>query len=178
MIRSLRHFHPHSPPSHPSSPAPAGIPARPAAVLAARPAACVRTRPTIFSKEVFMNDIRRSVLWVIFGFSMILLWDKWQVHNGNRALFFPAPAPTAPAASAGARPASADAAHGPAAAAGGGARPASAEAAQAGAPAAGASPDAVPGQPAVSGQPAAVPVARERVQVQTDLYRLTFDSQG
>ena len=28
-----------------------------------------------------MNDIRRSILWVVFGFSMILLWDKWQIHN-------------------------------------------------------------------------------------------------
>ena len=39
-----------------------------------------------------MNDIRRSILWVIFGFSMILLWDAWQVHNGQKATFFPAPA--------------------------------------------------------------------------------------
>jgi YidC/Oxa1 family membrane protein insertase len=37
-----------------------------------------------------MTDIRRSILWVIFGFSMVLLWDKWQVHNGNKATFFPA----------------------------------------------------------------------------------------
>ncbi len=36
-----------------------------------------------------MNDIRRSILWVIFGFSMILLWDRWQVHNGHSPLFFP-----------------------------------------------------------------------------------------
>jgi YidC/Oxa1 family membrane protein insertase len=38
-----------------------------------------------------MNDIRRSILWVIFGFSMIMLWDAWQVHNGQKATFFPAP---------------------------------------------------------------------------------------
>ena len=38
-----------------------------------------------------MNDIRRTILWVIFGFSMVLLWDKWQIHNGNKATFFPAP---------------------------------------------------------------------------------------
>ncbi|MCB2027137.1 MAG: membrane protein insertase YidC, partial [Ottowia sp.] len=47
-----------------------------------------------------MNDIRRTILWVIFGFSMVLLWDKWQVHNGHKALFFPAPAVTAPAPAA------------------------------------------------------------------------------
>ncbi len=42
-----------------------------------------------------MNDIRRSILWVIFGFSMIMLWDAWQVHNGNKATFFPSPSKTA-----------------------------------------------------------------------------------
>jgi len=46
-----------------------------------------------------MNDIRRTILWVIFGFSMVLLWDKWQLHNGNKATFFPStPTVTAPAA--------------------------------------------------------------------------------
>jgi len=30
-----------------------------------------------------MNDIRRTILWVIFGFSLVLLWDQWQLHNGN-----------------------------------------------------------------------------------------------
>ncbi len=47
-----------------------------------------------------MNDIRRSILWVIFGFSMILLWDAWQVHNGHKATFFPAPGKPAASASA------------------------------------------------------------------------------
>jgi len=42
-----------------------------------------------------MNDIRRTVLWVIFGFSMVLLWDQWQVFNGHKATFFPSPAPAA-----------------------------------------------------------------------------------
>ena len=42
-----------------------------------------------FSKEPFMNDIRRTILWVIFGFSMVLLWDQWQIHNGKQATFFP-----------------------------------------------------------------------------------------
>ena len=46
-----------------------------------------------------MNDIRRTVLWVIFGFSMVLLWDKWQIHNGNKPTFFPGP-PTGASASA------------------------------------------------------------------------------
>ena len=36
-----------------------------------------------------MNDIRRTILWVIFGFSTVLLWDQWQVSNGQKATFFP-----------------------------------------------------------------------------------------
>jgi hypothetical protein len=42
-------------------------------------------------EEVFMNDIRRTFLWVIFGFSMVLLWDQWQIYNGHKATFFPKP---------------------------------------------------------------------------------------
>jgi YidC/Oxa1 family membrane protein insertase len=53
-----------------------------------------------------MNDIRRSILWVIFGFSMILLWDAWQVHNGNNATFFPSPKKAATTATSPAAPAS------------------------------------------------------------------------
>jgi YidC/Oxa1 family membrane protein insertase len=34
-----------------------------------------------------MNDIRRTILWVIFGFSMVMLWDNWQVSNGQKATF-------------------------------------------------------------------------------------------
>ena len=39
-----------------------------------------------------MNDIRRTILWVIFGFSMVLLWDQWQVYNGRKPTFFPSAA--------------------------------------------------------------------------------------
>ncbi|WP_026435630.1 membrane protein insertase YidC [Acidovorax sp. JHL-9] len=106
-----------------------------------------------------MNDIRRTILWVILGFSMVLLWDKWQLHNGNKATFFPAtPAVTAPAAT-GAASGATGAASVPVASV-------SSAAAQQGV-------SAVPGQPA----PAA-PAVRERVEVTTDVYRLTFDSEG
>ncbi|HNN34780.1 MAG TPA: membrane protein insertase YidC, partial [Ottowia sp.] len=57
-----------------------------------------------------MKDIRRTILWVIFAFSLVMLWDQWQVHNGRKATFFPgaptpasqasAPASAVPAASA------------------------------------------------------------------------------
>ena len=65
-----------------------------------------------------MNDIRRSILWVIFGFALILLWDQWQVHNGRPATFFPsqAPAVAASGAASGAVPAATAAANGASAA--------------------------------------------------------------
>jgi len=101
-----------------------------------------------------MNDIRRTILWVIFGFSMVLLWDKWQIHNGNKATFFPAP----PAQTASAP-----------------AMPASASAGASSVPVAAATPAQLPvdGVPA---QPAATP--RQRVTVSTDVLRLAFDSEG
>ncbi|MCO5110296.1 MAG: membrane protein insertase YidC [Burkholderiaceae bacterium] len=106
-----------------------------------------------------MNDIRRTILWVIFGFSMVLLWDKWQVHNGRKALFFPAPAVTAPA---------------PAADGAAATLPASTAASVPSAAAVQAGAAAVPGVAA----PAAAPVRREPVEVSSDVLRLRFDSEG
>ncbi len=103
-----------------------------------------------------MNDIRRTILWVVFGFSMVLLWDQWQVYNGRPATFFPNPAATAAKAPAGA--------------------------ASGAAPAGG---SAVPGATAgTSTGPAAVPAgteaaaAHEQVTVTTDTQRLVFDTEG
>ena len=58
-------------------------------------------------------DIKRTVLWVIFSMSLLILWDNWMRHNGKASLFFPvstaqqgkgasASAPVASAATAGA----------------------------------------------------------------------------
>jgi len=103
-----------------------------------------------------MNDIRRTILWVIFGFSMVLLWDQWQVHNGKKATFFPSPVQqTTPAT-----------VNVPALASGG--------------------PDAsvpsVVGQPApVAAVPVAPAVAaapKERFEVTTDVLKMTFDTEG
>ena len=117
-----------------------------------------------------MNDIRRIVLWVIFGFSMVLLWDQWQIHNGHRATFFPignkqtatahAPAAGGPAALAtGETPAGARV---PSAAPGAGALSAASGQVPSGGPV-----------PAQSDIRAAV---REPVEVTTDVYKLTFDA--
>nr|WP_315476096.1 membrane protein insertase YidC [uncultured Undibacterium sp.] len=35
-------------------------------------------------------DIKRTVLWVIFSMSLLLLWDNWMRHNGKQSMFFPA----------------------------------------------------------------------------------------
>jgi YidC/Oxa1 family membrane protein insertase len=104
-----------------------------------------------------MNDIRRTILWVIFGFSMVLLWDQWQIHNGKQATFFPNPAVKAAAPAGSPAPA-----------------------ADAGVPAA-VAPMAQAQVPAVNGVAplaAPAPVASERFDVSTDVLKLTFDTQG
>ncbi|MDW8336010.1 MAG: membrane protein insertase YidC [Tepidimonas sp.] len=96
-----------------------------------------------------MNDIRRSILWVIFGFSLILLWDRWQVHHGQPATFFPSTPPkaTAPATAPGQPSAAAVP------------QPAAASAAS------------VPAAPST-------PVPRQRTTVRTDVLELVIDSEG
>ncbi len=51
-----------------------------------------------------MTDMRRTILWVVFTMSLVLLWDAWQKHNGAPSLFGGRPAATA-TAPAGAPPA-------------------------------------------------------------------------
>ena len=103
-----------------------------------------------------MNDIRRTILWVIFGFSMVLLWDQWQVFNGHKATFFPSSTQTATAPESIATPAS-----------GAFAVPSTASLTTS-------SPAAVP-----TGAPTIAPsAAKERVVVNTDVLSLTFDSEG
>jgi YidC/Oxa1 family membrane protein insertase len=106
-----------------------------------------------------MNDIRRTILWVIFGFSMVMLWDQWQVANGHKALFSPGAAKPASVASA----------------------PASSSGVPADVPVASGTasnakvPDATPA-PDAAAPVAAIP--RERVVVTTDVLKLTFDTEG
>lgn len=106
-----------------------------------------------------MTDIRRTILWVIFGFSMVLLWDQWQVFNGKQATFFPTHKPAVVAAAPSATSVQGTpAAPGSAAVQGGN----------------------VPGAAAVvPGQPATPPaIAHEYVAVSTDLFNATIDTDG
>ena len=97
-----------------------------------------------------MTDIRRTVLWVVFTMSLVLLWDGWQKHNGQPSMFSPAApkavatAPSAPGAT--------------------------------GVP----SPAAQPGAAAVAGAQAPAPVAQvsEKVLVKTDVLSVTLDTLG
>ncbi len=98
-----------------------------------------------------MNDIRRSILWVVFGFSMILLWDKWQIHNGQKPTFFPVPTSATATAKTDTPPAAASL------------------------PAPGATVAPAGQAPADAGAPAP---AAQRVNVSTDVFKLTFSTEG
>jgi YidC/Oxa1 family membrane protein insertase len=53
-------------------------------------------------------DIQRTVLWVVFSLSLLILWDNWMRYNGKQSMFFPTATQQAkPAAGAGNAPASA-----------------------------------------------------------------------
>ena len=48
-----------------------------------------------------MTDMRRTLLWVVFTMSLVLLWDAWSRHNGQPTLFGgPVPAASAAAVAA------------------------------------------------------------------------------
>lgn len=98
-----------------------------------------------------MTDIRRTVLWVVFTMSLVLLWDGWQKHNGHPSMFSPAPAkPVATAASA-----------------------------PAGVPSAAALPGGATAAAAATPTGAApAPTASETVVISTDVIKATLDSQG
>ncbi len=121
-----------------------------------------------------MNDMRRTILWVVFSVSMVLLWDAWQRHNGHTSMF--SPMPSKPVAAAGSAPASAVT---PAAA---GVPTVAATAA--GVPAPAGTPAVAPAA-TVAGAIAAAPgagaagaTAGEKVVITTDVMRATLDATG
>ncbi|TWG85312.1 YidC/Oxa1 family membrane protein insertase [Cupriavidus gilardii J11] len=100
-------------------------------------------------------DIKRTILWVIFSMSLVLLYDNWQRANGHASMFFPSASQPAQTASA---PASAAAAQGDVPKAVSGATPAA-------------------GAPATAPQAAAQP-AGEKIVVTTDVVRAEIDTAG
>jgi YidC/Oxa1 family membrane protein insertase len=107
-----------------------------------------------------MTDIRRTLLWVVFTMSLVLLWDGWNKHTGQPSMFLPAP--MAPAATAASAPPAAPS-----------------QPARTGVPTAAALPGAATNAPAV-----ATPTAPSTTQtgestvVTTDVIKATFDSVG
>ena len=52
-----------------------------------------------------MTDMRRTLLWVVFSMSLVLLWDAWNKHTGQPSMFGAgARAPAASPGAAGSRP--------------------------------------------------------------------------
>jgi len=109
-------------------------------------------------------DIRRTILWVIFSFSLLLLWDNWQRHNGQPSILFgPAPTETAPVTATPPVP--------------GGDVPTPSAAVV---PGAAVPPATVPGAaPAlVPTQSGAAPAVSERITITTDLFKVDLDALG
>ncbi len=104
------------------------------------------------------TDFQRTILWVFFGMSLFLLWDRWLVYTGKPSMFGTAPTPevAAPVAGAPAVPTA----------------PAPAAAPPAAVPPVSAAPSAVPSSP--------VPVTGKQpaIVVETDVMRATIDPDG
>jgi YidC/Oxa1 family membrane protein insertase len=105
------------------------------------------------------TDFQRTILWVFFGMSLFLLWDRWLVYTGKPSMFGTASPPPATAPAAPAAPPSAPAATPSAVPS------VSAPAATATAPL------AVPATPPATTQ-------QPPVVIETDLVRATIDPEG
>jgi YidC/Oxa1 family membrane protein insertase len=103
-----------------------------------------------------MTEMRRTLLWVVFSMSLVLLWDAWNKHNGQPSLFG-GPAVTQTTATG---PAPAGSSSTPAAAL----------------PSAAVTP-ALPTADASTPNPSA-PVASQKVDITTDLVKATIDTLG
>ncbi|MEY3998284.1 MAG: Membrane protein insertase YidC [Pseudomonadota bacterium] len=97
-----------------------------------------------------MNDIRRTILWVVFGFSLVMLWDQWQISQGKKPTFFPQPTPTA------ATPPQATVATPPNTAA----------------------PAPASQLPQTAGSPTTTDTSAKRIEVETDVLKLQFSTEG
>jgi YidC/Oxa1 family membrane protein insertase len=108
-----------------------------------------------------MTDMRRTLLWVVFVMSLVLLWDAWNRHTGAPPMFGFGAARPAPSASA--PPAPTPASTLPSTAA--------VPSTSSGAASAAAATSAVPGS-------AAAPSGAELITLTTDLVKASVDSRG
>ena len=100
-------------------------------------------------------DIKRTVLWVVFSLSLLLLWDNWMRATGKPSMFFPNPAQITKPVGSGSGP-------GPAATASGSATTL----------------PAVAGTTALPGNDAAPAVRGEVITILTDLVKADIDTVG
>ena len=112
-----------------------------------------------------MTDMRRTLLWVVFTMSLVLLWDAWNKHTGQPSIFGGS---NRPAASAGSAPTSASSPV-----------PSTVLPTLAGVPAAAATATGTPATvPAGTVAAASAQPKSELVTLSTDTVKATFDSQG
>jgi YidC/Oxa1 family membrane protein insertase len=102
-----------------------------------------------------MNDIRRTLLWVAFTMSLLMLWDRWHVFNGEPSMFAPRPAQVAKTGKPGAT--------------------VTANAASSGIPGAAL---AASGAQLAQGAASAPEPVPEKVTISTDVVRATLDTRG
>ena len=103
-----------------------------------------------------MTEMRRTLLWVVFSMSLVLLWDAWNKHTGQPSLFG-TPQVTQPAAS--------------------GPMPAGSAAVPAAAALPAGTPSAMPAAPVADASTAA-PLQSQKVDITTDLVKATVDTLG
>jgi YidC/Oxa1 family membrane protein insertase len=100
-----------------------------------------------------MEINKRTILWIVFAVSLVVLWNNWMVSTGKQSMFSPTPpAKVAQAPANGAANTTT------------------------GVPAAGAQPGAVPGTPGAPAAPA--PVRAERITITTDVVKAEIDTLG
>ena len=95
-----------------------------------------------------MDINKRTILWIVFAVSLVVLWNNWMVSTGKPSMFAPAPAQTAKAPDA---------------------------KAAAALPAAAATPGLAA---ATGAAPAAEPFKSERITITTDVLRADIDTMG
>jgi YidC/Oxa1 family membrane protein insertase len=100
-----------------------------------------------------MDINKRTILWIVFAVSLVVLWNNWMVSTGKPSMFAPAPAQVAKATDA---------------------KKSDLPAVASAAASAGAA--ALPGTPGASDTPA--PFKSERITVTTDVIRADIDTQG